>query len=203
MTIPALPPLERSSPTFRADLDNYFLTSLPTTTGAINAAILEIDADVISSAESEESAAESASLANIAKLEAQAARDAAQASATSAVLAPGTSASSTTSLVVGSGDKTLTIQTGKFFSMGQWIVISNIADSSIQMTGNVLGYTSSTGNLVVRVLPGNYSGSGTFADWVVALTAAPVATPLIVSATTTAATDYMTSASTFITYFLT
>lgn len=203
MTIPALPSLDRTSATFKTDLDAFFLTQLPATTGAINAAILDIDADVVAADASAAAAAGSATTATTAKVEAQAARDAAQASATSAVLAPGTSASSTTSLVVGSGDKTLTIQTGKFFSIGQWIVISNVADSSTQMTGNVLGYTSSTGNLVVRVLPGNYSGSGTFADWVVALTAAPVATPLIVSATTTAATDYMTSVSTFITYFLT
>ena len=196
MTIPALPALSRTSPTFRADLDALFLTQLPATTGAINAAILEIDADVVA-------ADASATTATTAKVDAQLARDAAQASAASAVLAPGTSATSTTPLTVGSGDKELTIQVGKQFSAGQWLVFSSAADPAVQMTGAALSHNNATGALAVRVLPGNYSGSGTFADWVVALTAAPVATPLIVSATTTAATDYMIRASTFITYFLT
>lgn len=43
MTIPALPPLDRTSPTFKADLDTFFLTQLPDTVTALNAESARID----------------------------------------------------------------------------------------------------------------------------------------------------------------
>jgi hypothetical protein len=43
MTIPALPPLDRTSPTFRSDLDTFFLTQLPDTVDALNAEFTRID----------------------------------------------------------------------------------------------------------------------------------------------------------------
>ncbi|MBP6650822.1 MAG: hypothetical protein KA181_00135 [Xylophilus sp.] len=43
MTIPALPALDRTSPTFRSDLDTFFLTQLPATVGAMNAEFTRID----------------------------------------------------------------------------------------------------------------------------------------------------------------
>ena len=87
MTIPALPALSRTSPTFRADLDALFLTQLPATTGAINAAILDIDADVLAAEASATAAAGSATTATTAKVDAQLARDAAQASVGQALAA--------------------------------------------------------------------------------------------------------------------
>lgn len=43
MTIPALPSLDRTSTTFRADLDSFFLTQLPDTVDALNAEFTRID----------------------------------------------------------------------------------------------------------------------------------------------------------------
>lgn len=43
MTIPALPPLDRTSPTFRTDLDTFFLTQLPATVTALNSELTRID----------------------------------------------------------------------------------------------------------------------------------------------------------------
>ena len=169
MTIPALPALSRTSPTFRADLDNYFLTALPATTGAINDAILEIDADVLAAEASATAAAGSATTATTAKVDAQLARDAAQASAASALLAPGTSATSSTSLTINTGTQTLTIQTGKQFSIGQWVVISSTASPANQMTGQITTHDNVAGALTVQV--SSVGGGGTFASWVVALTA--------------------------------
>ena len=202
MTIPALPALSRTSPTFRADLDALFLTHLPATTGAINAAILDIDADVIAAAGSATAAAGSAEAADTARAAAQLARDATQAYAQSAVLAPGTSATSNTPLNIGAAVHALTVQTGKLFAVGQWLVVSSAADPANQMTGQVISHNTATGALSLRVDAGNTSGSGTFADWIIALTASPVATPIIVSATTNAATPVMTNSAAFLTYFL-
>lgn len=81
MTIPALPALNRASPTFRADLDGYFLTNLPATTGAINAALAGIEADITQSETARDAAQGSAAAAQTERIEAQAARVAAQASA--------------------------------------------------------------------------------------------------------------------------
>lgn len=203
MTIPALPALNRASPTFRANLDSYFLTNLPATTGAINAAILEIDADVEAAAGSAANASGSAEAADAARAAAQLARDAAQASAQVAVLAPGTSATSSTPLNIGAAVHGLTVQAGKLFAVGQWLVASSAADPANQMTGQVISHNTVTGELNLRVDAGNTSGSGTFADWIVALTASPVATPIIVNAAVNAATPVMTNSAAFLTYFLT
>lgn len=43
MTIPALPALDRTSPTFKAELDGFFLTKLPATVTALNAELTRID----------------------------------------------------------------------------------------------------------------------------------------------------------------
>ena len=89
MTIPALPALNRASPTFRSDLDSYFLTNLPATTGAINEAILEIDADVEAAADSAANASDSAAAANAARVAALASAANAQSAALSAARAAG------------------------------------------------------------------------------------------------------------------
>ena len=81
MTIPALPALNRASPTFRSDLDSYFLTNLPATTGAINAALAGIEADITQSETARDAAQGSAAAAQTERIAAQAARVAAQASA--------------------------------------------------------------------------------------------------------------------------
>lgn len=101
----------------------------------------------------------------------------AAASAASAVLAPGSNGTSTTSLAIGTGTKTLTIQTGKNFVVGQSVTIaSTAAPATDWMHGQITAYNSGTGALTVWVtLTG---GSGTLAAWTVGLTGPyqPIAT---------------------------
>ena len=87
MTIPALPALSRTSPTFRADLDSYFLTNLPATTGAINAALAGIEADIAQSETARDEALLSANAADVSRLAAQAAASKALADGNAAVAA--------------------------------------------------------------------------------------------------------------------
>lgn len=91
----------------------------------------------------------------------------AAASAATAVNAPGTSATSTTSLAIGTGSKSLTVQTGKALVVGQWVTITSTASPANWMHGQITAYTSGTGALVVNV--GMVGGSGTIAAWTVAL----------------------------------
>jgi hypothetical protein len=98
---------------------------------------------------------------------ASASATAAAASATSALGAPGTNATSTTSLTVGTGSKSLTIQTGKAYSVGQVVVIASTASPGNQMTGIITSYNSGTGALVVDAQ--QTLGSGTLAAWTISL----------------------------------
>ena len=104
-------------------------------------------------------------------------------SANSALNAPGTNATSTTSLAIGTGSKTLTIQTGKAYAVGQTLVIASTASPANQMVGVITAHNSATGALTVNVT--QVSGSGTFAAWTVALTASAAA-----GLTTSSLTDY-------------
>lgn len=71
--------------------------------------------------------------------------------------------SSTTSLSLGNGTKTLTIGTGLSYSTQQDIIIAN--DATHHMHATVTSYNSSTGELVADVA--QHTGSGTFASWTV------------------------------------
>jgi hypothetical protein len=75
-------------------------------------------------------------------------------------------ATSTTSLTIGTGAQTLTIQTGKAFLAGQWVLIQETSTATNQMLGSVTSYTGST--LVVNVTA--TGSSGTHADWTIVLT---------------------------------
>lgn len=77
------------------------------------------------------------------------------------------SATSTTSLTIATGSKTLTVETGKGFAIGQPVMIASTANPTNYMTGQVTSYTPSTGSLVVNATQVN--GSGTLADWAVSL----------------------------------
>lgn len=71
--------------------------------------------------------------------------------------------SSTTSLSLGNGTKTLTIGMGLSYSTQQDIIIAN--DATHHMHATVTSYNSSTGELVADVA--QHTGSGTFASWTV------------------------------------
>ena len=94
------------------------------------------------------------------------AQDAA-ASAASAVNTPGSQATSTTSMTIGTGSKSFTLaQTGKSFVVGQWVNITDAANPSVNwMTGAITAFNAATGAITVNVAFS--SGSGTIASWVV------------------------------------
>lgn len=100
--------------------------------------------------------------------EAAAAAASAAASAQSAVLSPGTSATSTTSLTISTGSKTLTIQTGKQFAVGQFVLIAAAAAPQNYMQAQITSHDSGTGQLVVSVK--SAGGGGTFASWSISIT---------------------------------
>jgi hypothetical protein len=94
----------------------------------------------------------------------------AAASAASAVAAPGTNATSTTSLAVGTGSKSLTVQTGKSFVVGMPVTIARTSDAAnTWMHAMITSYNSGTGALVVTADLAN--GTGTFTDWTVSVSA--------------------------------
>jgi hypothetical protein len=92
---------------------------------------------------------------------------AAAASAATAAAAPGTNATSTTSLTVGTGSKTLTIQTGKSLVVGMSVKIAYTTTPTTWMHGDITAYDTGTGSLTVYVTVIN--GSGTQAAWTVSL----------------------------------
>jgi len=143
----------------------------------------ESAASATAAASSATAAAGSASAASTSATNASNSATAAANSASSALGAPGTNATSTTSLTIGTGSKTLTIQTGKAYAIGQAVVIASSASPLNQMSGVITAHNSGTGVLTVEVTSTN--GSGTFAAWTVALTALAA-----VSLTTGAISDY-------------
>ncbi|MBO9377920.1 hypothetical protein GG804_14190 [Sphingomonas histidinilytica] len=114
---------------------------------------------------------------------------AAQNAAAAASASVGTTGTSTTSLTIGTGAKTLTIETGKVFVAGQWVVITHSANGANQMVARIDGYNSATGVMAVTV--SRATGSGTAASWIVGLTPAPddTALPKTGGAMTGAITD--------------
>lgn len=74
-----------------------------------------------------------------------------------------TNSTSTTSLLIGLGSKSLTVQTGKSYVVGMTVKIASTATGVDWMLGDITSYTTGTGALVVTVV--GISGSGTFAVW--------------------------------------
>jgi hypothetical protein len=104
--------------------------------------------------------------------------DAAALAAATALNTPSTAGHSTTSLAIGTGAKTLTIETDKNFFPGQFVLLA--ATPGNWMHGQVTAYDAGAGALTVQV--GSTSGTGTFATWVVGLSA-----PVVTQAAATAA----------------
>jgi len=76
-------------------------------------------------------------------------------------------ATSTTSLAIGTGSKSLTIQTGKGFQIGQPVRIASTSTPANYMDGQVTAHDSGTGALTVNVA--TVGGSGTIASWTISI----------------------------------
>jgi hypothetical protein len=94
--------------------------------------------------------------------------------ASTAVGAPGTQATSTSSVAIGTGSKSLTIQTGKLYVAGMPVRAIASAAPTNYLDGNITSYDSATGALVVNVV--NAAGAGTYTAWNVVLSPSPVTT---------------------------
>ncbi len=169
MAITPLPSLDRTSATFKTELDTFFLSSLPTFSTQAESARLEIVASESAAASSAATATTQAGTATTQAGIATTQAGNAATSAASALNAPGSSATSTTSTLIGTGSKTVTIQTGKAFSVGQTVVLASAADVANQMIGQITAHNSGTGSLTVNV--NAIGGSGTLADWIISLSA--------------------------------
>lgn len=115
----------------------------------------------------------------------------AAASAATATNAPGTSATSITSIAIGVGSKSLTIQAGKAFVVGQWVTVTNTASPANWMHGQITTYTSGTGALVVNVSA--VGSSGTYAAWTIGLSAPAQSSAALLSTSSYADPTWLTS----------
>jgi len=174
MTITALP-----TPPSRADSPGDFSAKADALLGALPAFVTEanaLQADVnAKQATATDQAGIAAAQAGVATTQAGVATTqaaAAAASAASALAAPGTNATSATSVAVGTGAKSLTIQPGKSLAIGMSVVIAATASPANRMTGYVTAYDAGTGALTVMASAA--AGSGTFADWTVSLGGIPL-----------------------------
>lgn len=175
MSITLLPdPPSRANPSDFANKADLFLGVLPTFAVEANTLATDVNlkqtqaaASAIAADASSDAAALSETNAAASAVAADLSADAAALSATSAINAPGTTATSTTSLTIGTGSKTFTIQTGKAYSVGQTVVVANTVTPTNQMTGVITDHNSGTGSVTVDVQA--VSGAGTFASWSVGM----------------------------------
>lgn len=181
MAIPALPDApSRADPANFADKADAWVAALPNWTTAVNVTAGQVQTNAINADQAKNNAVAAVGDASVQAGIAQSYADAAAmsaseaaSSAASAVNAPGTSASSSTSLTIGTGSKSLTIETGKQFTIGQTVVVAYTSNPANYMVGQITAFTSGTGAMTVNVT--STGGSGTLATWSVAITAiAPV-----------------------------
>lgn len=101
----------------------------------------------------------------------------AQTAAQNAVNAPGTMATSVTSMAIGAGTHSITlVEHGKALGPGMWIVVAATGTPSAnKMTGSVISHNSLTGALVFSVPSDQVLGSGTFTAWSISVTGPPAA----------------------------
>lgn len=143
------------------------VTELNTWASQVNAVAGEVvtnkDAAAASASAASGSASSAAAQVSLATTQANNAAS----SAATALNAPGTSSTSTTSLSIGTGAKSLTIQTGKSIAVGASVIIAYTTTPTTRMSGTVTAYNSGTGALDVTV--DATSGSGTYTAWTVSL----------------------------------
>jgi len=93
-----------------------------------------------------------------------------------------TASTSTTSVAIGTGAKSLTVDASKSYLPGMYIQIARTSDPDNWMNCRVTSYNSGTGALVAESV--YYEGTGTFTDWTVSFSA-PVVSQATYSSTMT------------------
>jgi hypothetical protein len=182
-------PSRNDSPDTFADDGDQFLSEMPdfiaavnTVAGEINTSAATADTSAGDAAASAADAADQVTLATaqvtLATTQATAAAASATAAsgyASTALNAPGTSGTSTTSLTIGTGSKSLTAQTGKLWVPGQPVVIARTsAPTTTYMAAITSTYDPATGAWTGTVPTGWAIGSGTFTDWTISLAPSPL-----------------------------
>ncbi len=82
--------------------------------------------------------------------------------------------SSSTNATLDAGAKSLTIETGKGFAAGDWVLAYETANPTTKwMAGQVTSYTTGTGVLAFTVASPNFVGSGSVTAWTVGISAQP------------------------------
>lgn len=76
-------------------------------------------------------------------------------------------ATSTTSVLIGTGSKTFTIESGKQFAAGMPVTVVRTGYPTYFMYGIVTSYSGTT--LIISVPTNGTGGSGTYADWAISL----------------------------------
>lgn len=104
---------------------------------------------------------------------AEGARLLAQSIAQGIVATPSAAGTSTTSLQLGYGSKTVTmVQTNRTFSLGQWVVFADANDPRNTMSGPVTAFTQGTGVITIDARNVTNAAAGVFptiTSWIVAL----------------------------------
>jgi hypothetical protein len=109
-----------------------------------------------------------------------------------------TNSTSTTSLAVGTGSKSLTVTTGKSYVTGMYIRVVSTSTPTNYMQGTVTSYNSGTGALVFT--SEIIGGTGTIASWTISMTVNPKDRPagtVLQVVQATYSTEVVISTSTF------
>lgn len=166
--LPSAPLPTDNQATFNTKAFNL-VAALGTFVTQTNAVETEVDADAATANAAASSATSSASTATtqagVATAQAAAAAASAAAAAVSAqaaaALAGAFSGTSTTSVAIGTGNKTFTTQSGEQYTAGIFLIAVSAANAANFMFGQVVSYAGSTLTLNVQAT----GGSGTYADW--------------------------------------
>lgn len=103
-----------------------------------------------------------------------AARDQAVAAAHSALNSPGTMATSSTSMALTAGTRSIVLdQVDKHFAKGQYLIVAATANPTVQAGATLLDFDAGTGAMTLSL--DEPSGSGTYAAWTVSVGARPTA----------------------------